>query len=30
MFELSSYGRRDMKMDRQQLEEGVHPVVYTR
>ena len=29
-FELSLYGRRDMKMDRQQLEEGVQPVVYTR
>jgi len=29
-FELSLYGRRDMKLNRQQLEEGVQPVVYTK
>jgi NADH-quinone oxidoreductase subunit I len=29
-FELSLYGRRDMKLDRQQLEEGVQPVIYTK
>jgi NADH-quinone oxidoreductase subunit I len=29
-FELSSYGRREMKLNRQQLEEGVQPVIYTR
>jgi hypothetical protein len=25
---LSLYGRRDMKLDRQSLEEGVQPVIY--
>jgi NADH-quinone oxidoreductase subunit I len=29
-FELSLYGRRDMKWDRQKLEEGNQPVVYTK
>ena len=29
-FEMSLYGRRDMKLNRQQLEEGVQPVVYTK
>jgi NADH-quinone oxidoreductase subunit I len=27
-FELGMYGRRDMKWDRQKLEEGNQPVVY--
>ena len=27
-FEMSLYGRRDMKLDRQQLESGVQPVIY--
>ena len=27
-FEMSLYGRRDMKLDRQTLEEGVQPVIY--
>ena len=27
-FELSLYGRRDMKLDRQTLERGVQPLVY--
>jgi NADH-quinone oxidoreductase subunit I len=27
-FELSLYGRRDMKLDRQSLERGVQPLVY--
>ena len=29
-FELSGYGRREMKFDRQQLEEGLQPVIYTK
>ena len=29
-FELSLYGRRDMKLDRQQLEAGVQPLIYTK
>jgi NADH-quinone oxidoreductase subunit I len=29
-FELSLYDRRDMKWDRQKLEEGNQPVVYTK
>ena len=29
-FELSLYGRKDMKWDRQKLEEGNQPVVYTK
>jgi formate hydrogenlyase subunit 6/NADH:ubiquinone oxidoreductase subunit I len=27
-FELSLYGRRDMKLDRKTLEAGVQPVIY--
>ena len=27
-FELSLYGRRDMKLDRKSLEEGIQPVIY--
>lgn len=29
-FELALYGRRDMKWDRQKLEQGNQPVIYTR
>jgi NADH-quinone oxidoreductase subunit I len=29
-FELALYGRNDMKWDRQKLEEGNQPVIYTR
>ena len=29
-FELSGYGRREMKFNRQQLEEGLQPVIYTK
>ena len=29
-FELSLYGRREMKLDRQTLEAGVQPLVYTK
>ena len=29
-FELGSYGRREMKLDREALERGVQPLVYTK
>src|SRR4026208_2181872 len=29
-FELSSYGRREMKLERPELEAGVQPMVYTK